>query len=168
MSLTVKQAIHRLLTTRDSYTDSVRESGRKRFSELIGNNVWDARRPQTSGPIGVTIQRDGGLTHEALSGYAGCTQPAIEISVWLREGEENRTSDAEAAYQAAEDILLGFRGTVGGLTIHSITLDGEPFETTERPLAGQDQWVYHYQSSWLVAHAINRPAHNTSELTVVR
>lgn len=157
----VKHAVYMLLTDRKAYPDPVREKGRRRLAELVGFNVFDARRPQGTPPMAITLQRNAGAVEMALSGAVDCAQPVVSVDLWMRETESTRVSDIEDAYRAIEAILIGFRGTVAGMTIHTITPDSEPYEATERPFAGDDQWTYRYNTTWKVCHTRPVPALNT-------
>lgn len=165
--MSVKAAIHELLTARKAFADAHREGGRQTFQALVAG-VYDGRRPAKATGICVTIERDGGLIERGLSEYPACAQPVVSIDIWARDDTRHRSGahDVDRVYTAMAAMLMGFRGTVGGLTIHTIATDGEPFDNSERPFAGDDAWYHRYSSSWTVCHDRAVAAANNSTYEV--
>ncbi|HEY8342035.1 MAG TPA: DUF3168 domain-containing protein [Calditerricola sp.] len=112
---------------------------------ILGQRIYSLKLPDnlTNWPA-ATIQRVSTVRHHTKLGPAGLTDSRIQVSIF--------GPDFLAVTQAADAVraaLDGFRGDMGGVTVHNVRSDGEI--DLYDPDAGMDG-TYHVALEFVITH----------------
>jgi hypothetical protein len=117
-------------------------TGDATVAALIVARFYPITAPQNVTKPYATYQRIGGVRHRSVDGPAGLASPRYQVDAWATDIDEARSLSA-----AIRRAIDGFKGDAGGLTIHEIVMDDEPFEDFE-----PDTLLYRASADYIVWH----------------
>lgn len=126
---TIRQA---LLTYLQSHPD---------VTTLVGNRIYILSAPKNPGDPYIVYSRISATRSHAKAGPSGITESRIQFSIWSKW-----FSDAWSVAEALRQVLDGFSGTMHGVKVHSIRIDGEV------DFYESDTGLYQVVSDYLIVH----------------
>lgn len=89
-------------------------------SALAGNRIYPLRAPDRVALPYLTYQRISGARWRSIDGPSGMAQPRIQVDVWA-----DRYDVSKSVAGAVRNALDGWRGTVAGVRVGGIALEGD-------------------------------------------
>jgi len=86
------------------------------LSARIGGNVYVVVAPEDAEPPFIIINRVGGDRRNAFAGPTGFANARLQFTAWARTYAE-----VDAMSMELSTLLDGYDGTIGGVTIKSVT-----------------------------------------------
>lgn len=110
-------------------------------------------RPQNDvSDLAVTLERAGGEYPTNSDSFAGKAEPLFDLTVWHKGNDKTLVQPAIELGELIRTVLVGLRGTIQGVVICNIGLDGEPLETNAAPSDASSDWVSRYTYLYMVRH----------------
>lgn len=154
--MTIKQALYDFITDDNTLADPVRNNAREILRDYIGDNVFDARRPQNTANIALTLARGAGTVHNGLSKPLDCAQPTIDVTLWTKDGVDGNSDEI---FTALKQLLHQYVGPLNAdFSSKSLLLTAEPFDRPVSPVDGTDGWKHRKTMSFSIAHNVTAPA----------
>ena len=93
---------------------------------ICNNRIYPVRLPQDATFPAIVYTRISSIRHSAMGSDCGIVEKRIQVSSWGKT-----YAAANALAEAVRDALQRFRGTVDGVVIQDIFVDGDGPETWE-------------------------------------
>ena len=94
-------------------------TGDASVTALLGDRINWLRRPEDVSALpAMVMQRIGGTPAYDFSGPSGITESRVQFDIWGATYEA-----AKSAANAVEDLISGYRGTVGSTDFQGIFID---------------------------------------------
>jgi hypothetical protein len=138
--MTIEQAIYTYLIAQSSVTD------------LVGTSIYLGRRPRHAGDQSITLTPMGGEGVYRLDNETEVAQKMIDLSCYA--AGHTASQDAETLYEAVRVVISSYRGTMGSLFVHGLTLEsGSGAIYPERPDPDKsDYWLFRKIMNLMVAY----------------
>lgn len=127
-------------------------TGDAQVSGLVSTRIYPHRAPQRPVYPLIIYRRIGGEHGQHMVGGTGEASTRIEIVSWAE-----KSSSAMVLAEHVRDALQGYTGTIGGVDVDAVILDGDSTDS-EQLATGREQFVYNVSQEYTFWCAESIPA----------
>jgi len=141
-----EQELAAWIVSTTALSDATRDDAKEQIRILVGGAIYNARRPRSTGPLAITIERIGGEPNYHLTNQATTVSLILDVSVWAKDTQQTKSPTLQAlkVVDYLRRLLSAYRGSIGNVTVLQVEIENEPFEDAIEPRDASDKWLFRY------------------------
>ena len=129
-----------------------RNTARQTLLSKLGKRISLNRRPQHALDPSLEIRRVSVLPFNDLPGEPACTVSLLDLVMYAKEDGMLPNDLIELTMGPLHQAVAQYRGTMGGLYIHSTALERAMQQPAYLPIDASDNWTFNYTLTLEIMH----------------